>query len=88
MQDVLREGSQLLRRLDQPLQHRIGIDCEYSRRAPDAQALGSARDDAHDELDRGALAMEEGAEGLEKIAATDDTQELPPGTTVGMPCTI
>jgi len=28
--------------------------------------------------------MEEGAEGLEKIATTDDTQQLPPGTAIGM----
>src|SRR6266446_1674450 len=28
--------------------------------------------------------MEEGAEGLEKIATTDHTQQLPPGTAMGM----
>ena len=84
VQDVSGKGPQLLRRFDQPLQHRIGVDLEHPRRAPDAQALGQARDDAHDELDRGALAMKERAEGLEKIAATDDTQQLPPGTATGM----
>src|SRR5216683_2032562 len=30
------------------------------------------------------LAMEEGAEGLEKRATTDHTQQLPPGTAIGM----
>src|SRR5215217_3607280 len=28
--------------------------------------------------------MEEGAEGLEKIVTTDHTQQLPPGTAIGM----
>src|SRR5215470_16603462 len=28
--------------------------------------------------------MEERAEGLEKIVTTDDTQQLPPGATIGM----
>jgi hypothetical protein len=36
VQDVLREGPQLLRGLHQPLQHRIGVDLEHPRRAPDA----------------------------------------------------
>ena len=43
VQDVLREGMQLLRRFDQPLQHRIRIDLEHPRRAPDAQALYHSR---------------------------------------------
>src|SRR5262245_2455221 len=85
MQEVLGEGPQLLRRLHQPLQHRIGVDLEDPRRAPDAQPLGQARDDPHDEVDRGALAMEKGAEGLQKVVATHDAQQLPPGTAVGMP---
>src|SRR5215475_12504077 len=48
------------------------------------QPLGQAGDDAYDKLDRGALAMKDGAEGLQKIATTDDTQQLPPGTATGM----
>src|SRR5262249_6686842 len=34
--------------------------------------------------DRGALAMKDRAQGLQKIAATDDTEQLAPGTTIGM----
>src|SRR5215813_6941440 len=60
------------------------VDLEHPCGAPDAHAFGQARDDAHDELDRGALAMKDGAKGLEKKAATDDTQQLPPGATIGM----
>ena len=84
MQDVLREGLKLLGRFDEPLQHRIRVHLKHPRRAPDAQTFGQARDDAHDELDGGTLTIKEGAEGLEKIAATGDAQQLPPGTTIGM----
>src|SRR5262249_60510380 len=71
-------------RLDEPLQHRIGIDLEHPRRAPDAQALSQAGDDTHDKLDRLPLAMEQGPEGLEKITTADHTQQLPPGTAARM----
>src|SRR5439155_383725 len=64
--------------------HRIGVDLEHPRRAPDTQAFGQARDDTHDELDGGALAMKDRAESLQEIATTDHTQQLPPGTTIGM----
>ena len=40
MQEVLREGSQLIRRLHEPLQDRIRVNLEYPRRAPDPQAFG------------------------------------------------
>ena len=81
---MTRKGPQLVGGLHQPLQHRVRVDLEHARRPPDAQAFGQARDDPHDEVDRGALAMQERAEGLEKIAATGDAQQLSPGTTTGM----
>jgi hypothetical protein len=39
MQEVLGEGAQLLRGLDEPLQHRIRVHLEHPRRAPDTQSL-------------------------------------------------
>src|SRR5262249_20761889 len=84
VQGVSGEGVELLRCLHQPLQHRMRLDLEHPRRAPDAQPLGQARDDPHDEVDRGALPVKDRAERLEKIATTDDTQRLPPGPTTGM----
>ena len=84
VQEVLRESPQLLRRFDEPLQHRIRLDLEHPRRAPDAQALSQARDDTHDAVDGGALPMKDRAERLEKIAATGDTEQLPPGAPIGM----
>ena len=74
------KGSELLCGLYQPLQYGIGVALEHPRRPPDAQAFGSAGDDAHDELDRGTLAMQERAEGLENITATGNAEQLPPGT--------
>jgi hypothetical protein len=68
------EGPPLLRRFDQPLQPRIRIDREHPRRTSDTQALGQAGDDPHDEVDSSALAVKERAEGLQKVAATDDAQ--------------
>src|SRR5262249_12849890 len=59
-------------------------DLEHPRGAPDAQFLGQAREDTHDEVDGGAFAMKDRAEGLEKVATTGDTQQLPPGTATGM----
>ncbi|HEY5868779.1 MAG TPA: hypothetical protein VI542_25000 [Candidatus Tectomicrobia bacterium] len=84
VQEVLHEGPQLLGRLHEPLQHRVGVHLEHPRRAPDTQAFGQARDDMHDAVDSDALAVKDRAEGLEKIATTHDTQQLPPGTTTGM----
>jgi hypothetical protein len=84
VQDVSGEGPQLLCRFNQPVQYRIRVQLEHPRRAPDAQAFGQARNDAYDELGGSALAVQERAEGLEKIAATGDTQQLPPGPAMGM----
>jgi len=84
VQDMLGEGAQLLGRLDEPLQHGIEIDLEHPCGAADAQSLGQARHDAHDEVNGGALSMKNRAQGLQKIAATGDAQELPPGTAIGM----
>src|SRR5262249_38540263 len=77
-------GSQLLRSFHQPLQHRIGVHFEYPRGASDAQALGQAGDDPHDEVDGGALPMKERPEALQEVAATGDAEQLPPGAAIGM----
>ncbi len=69
---------------NQQLQHRVGVNLEHPCGIPDAYAFGQACDDAHDELDGGVLTMQERAKRLEKRAATGDTQQLPPGTPIGM----
>jgi len=84
VQEVLHEGPQLLGRLDEPLQHRVGVHLEHPRRATDTQALSQARDDTHDEVYRGALTVKDRAEGLQKLATTHSTPQLPPGTATGM----
>jgi hypothetical protein len=61
------------------------IDLEHPGRAPDAQAFSETRDDAHDELHRGAFAMKDRAAGFVEVSVTGDTRQLPPGLTTGMP---
>ena len=84
VQKVGGKGFELLGGLHQPTEDRIGIDLEHPRRAPDAQAFGQTRDDAHDELHRGALAMKDRAVRLSKISLAGDTLQLAPGLTTGM----
>src|SRR5262249_41401470 len=81
---VLREGAQLLRRLHEPVQHGVRVHLEHPRGASDAHALSQTRDDPYDEVNRHTLTVKERAEALEKIAATGDTQQLPPGAAIGM----
>src|SRR5215471_16567438 len=83
-QEVLCKGAQLLRRLHQPVQHGVGIDLEHPRGAADAQALCEATDDMHDEVDRDALTMAQGAVMLWKVTFPGRTVELPPRATAGM----
>src|SRR5262249_6524958 len=78
MQEVLREGSQLLRRLYEPLQHGVRGHLEHPRRPPDTQALGQTGDHPHDQLRGHALAVEDRTEGFQKVAATDDAEQLAP----------
>jgi hypothetical protein len=78
------KGSELLGGLHQPTQDRIGIDPEDPGRAPDAQTFGQARDDAHDDLRRGVLAMKDRAVSLREIARAGDTLQLAPGLAAGM----
>jgi hypothetical protein len=84
VQGVSRKRLELLCRFDEPLQDGIGLDLDPPRRAPDTQALGQARHDAHDELNGGVLAIKERAESLEKVAATDDAPPLAPASPIGM----
>ena len=84
MEKIRRKGLQLLRGLHQPLEDGVGIELEQARRAPDAQPFGQTRHDAHDELGRGALAMEHGAVRLREIPVAGDTLQLAPGLATGM----
>src|SRR5437879_6572159 len=63
----------------------MGIDLEHPRRAADPQTLGQTRDNAHDELHRGALTVKDRAMGFREIAVAGDALQLPPGLAAGMP---
>src|SRR5216683_2987042 len=66
------------------MQHRVRIDLEDPCGAANAQALSEAADHVHDEVTRDALAVEQGAMGLQKIAIAAGAVHLPPGPTAGM----
>src|SRR5215831_18567261 len=85
MQKICGNGVELLCGLDQPAQDSIGIYLEHPRRASDAQPLGQTRDDTHDELQRGTLAVKDRAMGFREIALAGDALQLPPGLATGMP---
>src|SRR5262245_49007573 len=85
VQEVPRKGPQLLRRFHQPLQHGVRVHLEPPSGTADAQTLSQEANYMHDELDGCMLAaMKERAERFEKIATTDTTQQLSPGTATGM----
>jgi hypothetical protein len=79
-----RKGPQLLCRLDQPPQHRVGGYLDHPCGAPDAQAPGHTGEHPYEQLRGHALAVEERAKSLQKGAATDDAQQLAPAPPVGM----
>src|SRR5262249_29082942 len=81
---VLRKGPELLRRLHQPMQHRVWLDLKHTRCTADAYALSEAADHVHDEVDRDALAMEQSTVMLWKVALAGRTVELTPRATAGM----
>jgi hypothetical protein len=76
---------ELLDGFPQPLEDRVWIDRAAPRRAPDAQAFGETRDDAHDDLHRGALALPERPGRLRDIAVAGDPLQLAPGLPTGLP---
>jgi hypothetical protein len=49
-----------------------------------SQACGQARDHMYDQLHRHTLTMKDGAEGLQKVASTGNTQQLAPGAPIEM----
>ena len=78
------KGPQVLGCLDQPVQHRIGIDLKGSSGGADTQAFSQTGQDAHDALDRHLFAVENRAVGLQKVPLTRGTVELTPGAAAGM----
>jgi hypothetical protein len=85
VQKVARKSVELFGGFHQPVEDGIGIDFEDPRRASDAQPFGQAGDDVHDELGRGAFAMENRAVGLIEVPLARHTLQLPPGLAARMP---
>jgi hypothetical protein len=84
-QAIRRKGSQLLRCFHQPLQHRLGLNLEPPRGAPDTSTLGQTREDAHAALHGATLAMHERPMLLRNGALAGTTLAWSPGSTMGRP---
>src|SRR5215510_9637666 len=83
-QEIMGKGLALLHGFSQPLQHRVGVDLKHPSRGANAQSLGQARQDVHDQLHGDLFAMKDRAMMLGKIALARGTVELSPGTATGM----
>src|SRR5437879_11482814 len=75
----------MVRHLDQPLQHGIGIDLKHPRHRADAQAFSQCAHRPYQLLGRHALTMQGRTVGLLEIAATAGAMQLAPWSTAGMP---
>src|SRR5215510_15816029 len=74
----------MLRRIDSPSQHGVGIDLEYPGHGTDAQPLRQRAHRPYQLLGRHALAMQRGAMGLLEVTFTAGAIQLAPGTAIGM----
>ena len=78
------KGASLLGRLDQPLQHRVGVDCKAPRRGTDTQALSQAGSHVYDSLYGSLFPMEERAMRFQKIPLARHAVKLTPGADARM----
>jgi hypothetical protein len=83
-QERWRKVPQLLRRLHQPPQHGVWVHRQDTGGRPDAHAFSQARDATHEPFDRYALALDNGAMGLEHVAPTANAVKLAPRPFVGL----
>ena len=74
----------MVRGLDQPRQHGVGIDLEHPRHGTDAQPFRQRAHRPHQEVGGDALAIQRRAVGLQEIALAGRAVPLPPGAAVGM----
>src|SRR5256712_9138514 len=74
----------MVRHLDQPCQHGVGIALEHPGDGADAQAFRQRAHRPHQLLGRDAFAMERRAVGLLEIALASRAVELQPGATTWM----
>jgi hypothetical protein len=60
VQEVLREGFEMVGDFDQPLEHRVGVDLEHAGDRPNPQAFRQRTDRPHKPIERHTLAMKAG----------------------------
>ena len=79
-----RSGQCLSDSYNKTVQHGVGMDLKDASRRADTQALRQAGPDAHDEVDLGLFAVEDGAMRFQKVTFARRAVELTPGATAGM----
>src|SRR5882672_11554382 len=84
MEEIPGKGLEMVRHLDQPCKHGVGIDLEHPGDGADAQTFRQRAHRPHQLLGRDAFAMERRAVGLLEIALASRAVELPPGATTRM----
>src|SRR4029450_2018938 len=84
VQEILREGLEMVGGFDEPLQHCMRVHLEDTGDGTDAQTLSQCADGPHQKLRWDTLAMQRGAMGFEEVALAGRAMQLPPGTTAGM----
>src|SRR5262249_35763948 len=78
------DSLQLLGRLHQPLQHRLGVHLKPPGGGAKAQPFSQTGQHAHDQFHRQAFTMPERAVRLQEVAVTRATVQLAPQATAGM----
>ena len=84
VEEINGKGLELLGRFHQPVEDRVRVDLEDPRRPSNAESLGQAADDVHNELRRGPLTMENRARSLVEISLARHALKLTPGLAAGM----
>ena len=84
VQKMLREGLEMVGGLDQPRQHRVGIDLEHAGHGTDAQPFRQRAHRPHQQVGGDALAIQRRAVRLQEIALAGGAVPLAPGAAVGM----
>jgi hypothetical protein len=84
MEDIAGQDRCMVGGFDQPLQHRVRVDCEHAGHRTDARPFGQGAHGPHHQLGCDARAMQGRAMHFEKIGPAGHTLQLPPPSTAGM----
>jgi hypothetical protein len=84
VQEVAREGFEVIGCLHEPAQNRVGIGLEDPGHGTDTEALSQSGDGPHQLVGINLLAVKRRAVGLQEMPLAAETHQLPPAATIGM----